>query len=541
MLNPYQNTATLVSVIIPSFNHGRYLLKALKSILMQGYPAIEIIVVDDGSTDNTQEIIKEIPGIKYIYQVNQGLSAARNTGIKNSNGEFLVFLDADDWLLPEAIQTNIDYLLQDESLAFVSGAHEKFYVEHGTSHDGFQEINANHYWHMLQGNYIEMHATVMYRRWIFNEFLYEVTLKACEDYDLYLNITRKYPVLHHSQKIAAYRMHGFNMSGNLPMMLSTALEALDKQKKNLHTDSEKMAYKKGRKFYKEYYSSLLYHRLLAKKSEINWEAFFSLVKYQPELAFKYILKKESMFKSFIKKNIPAYSRKWLSKIGFYSSYSPAVGAVSAGDFDRHTPFSTQFGFDRGGPVDRYYIENFLKKEAGNIKGRVLEIGDNEYSLMFGGQKLVQSDILHIDESNAKATFIGDLSNAPHLPTNAFDCIVLTQTLHLVYDFKGALATCHRILKPGGVLLLTSPGITPVDHGEWKSTWYWSFTDSALKRVVTEAFPAGEVEIATFGNVYVATAFLYGMGVTEVSQERLDHHDPHFQVIITVKAVKGMAA
>ena len=81
--------------------------------------------------------------------------------------------------------------------------------------------------------------------------------------------------------------------------------------------------------------------------------------------------------------------------------------------------------------------------------------------------------------------------------------MLTQTLHLIYDFKGALATCHRILKPGGALLLTSPGITPIDHGEWGKTWYWSFTNRALEALIAETFPGGKAEIETFGNVYVA--------------------------------------
>jgi SAM-dependent methyltransferase len=248
-----------------------------------------------------------------------------------------------------------------------------------------------------------------------------------------------------------------------------------------------------------------------------------------------------MLKSFIKKNMPSFVKRWMHKAGLYESYCPGEGAVDARDFDRLTPFSTEFGYDRGGPVDRYYIENFLKKEAAHVKGRSLEIGDNEYSLLYGGNKLTQSDILHIDATNSKATFIGDLSNAPHLPDNAFDCIVLTQTLHLIYDFKGALATCYRILKPGGVLLLTSPGITPIDHGEWKKTWYWSFTDKALMKLLAETFPDGNTEVETFGNVYVAAAFLYGMSITEVSRQRLDYHDPHFQVIITVKAVKGLAS
>lgn len=236
--------------------------------------------------------------------------------------------------------------------------------------------------------------------------------------------------------------------------------------------------------------------------------------------------------------MPSVGKRWLYKAGLYKSYCPDIGAVNAGDFNRLTPFSTEFGYDRGGPVDRYYIENFLKKEAEHIKGRSLEIGDNEYSLLYGGNKLTQSDILHIDETNTKATFIGDLSNAPQLPDNTFDCIVLTQTLHLIYDFKDALATCHRILKPGGVLLLTSPGITPIDHGEWKKTWYWSFTDKALIALIAEAFPGGKAEVKTFGNVYIASAFLYGMGITEIPVEKLDYIDPHFQVIITVKAIKG---
>ena len=242
-------------------------------------------------------------------------------------------------------------------------------------------------------------------------------------------------------------------------------------------------------------------------------------------------------KSFIKQHTPSAGLRWLHKSGLYKRFVPPVGKVDTGDFLRQTPFSKRFGYDRGGPVDRYYIENFLQREAPHIKGNALEIGDNEYTMHYGGGKVTKSDILHIDDSNPKATYIGDLSNAPHLPGNHFDCIVLTQTLHLIYDFKGALQTCHRILKPGGTLLLTSPGITPIDQGMWKDTWYWSFTDKSLSRLFSETFPGAEVEVNAFGNVYTATAFLYGMGLGEVPKPQLDFQDPHYQVIITVKAVK----
>jgi glycosyltransferase involved in cell wall biosynthesis len=279
-----------ISVIIPCFNHGKYLLEAVKSVWMQNYPATEIIVVDDGSTDDTKEIAKQITGIKYIYQKNQGLSAARNTGIRNSNGDFFIFLDADDWLLPGSININVSYLLRDDALAFVSGAHEKVFIENGEALDVAQEITGDHYVNLLQGNYIGMHATVMYRRWVFDEFLFDETLNACEDYDLYLKIARRYPVFHHTDKIAAYRIHNTNMSGNIQMMLSTVLKVHGRQKKNLQSNEEKQAYKNGRKVWKEYYCSLLYDRLLLKKTPATWSTLFTLFKYKPKLGLKYILK-----------------------------------------------------------------------------------------------------------------------------------------------------------------------------------------------------------------------------------------------------------
>ncbi len=245
-----------------------------------------------------------------------------------------------------------------------------------------------------------------------------------------------------------------------------------------------------------------------------------------------------MIKSSIKKLIPNSILKRLRRLTFSKSLPPPINQVKLGEFNRLTPFSKAFGYDRGGPIDRYYIENFLKKEAGSIAGRVLEIGDNSYTLLYGGKNVTTSDILHVDEKNPVATLIGDISNAPHIPDNTFDCIIFTQTLHLIYDFKEALKTCHRILKPGGTLLLTVPYITSIDYGEWNSTWYWAFTDKVFKPLMAEIFPGGQTSVESFGNVFIASAFLYGMGLPEIEKEKLDYHDSHFQVIITVKTVKN---
>src|SRR5712692_10390618 len=117
-----------------------------------------------------------------------------------------------------------------------------------------------------------------------------------------------------------------------------------------------------------------------------------------------------------------------------------LGSVRFGDLKRLSPFSRCWGLDRGTPVDRYYIERFLTENADDIRGRVLEIGDNAYTLRFGGARVGQSDILHVDASNPRATFVGDLTRLEVLPEAVFDCIVLTQTLHLLYDMRAAVAT-----------------------------------------------------------------------------------------------------
>jgi glycosyltransferase involved in cell wall biosynthesis len=209
----------LISVIVPCYNYGKYLATAIDSILLQSYKNHEIIVVDDGSTDNSKQVAEKYTEVKYIHQLNQGLSAARNTGIRNSIGEFLVFLDADDWLLPDALTINIKYLQANPEAAIVSGAYMFHYQPQNISWIVQQEINKDSYYHLLEGNYIGMPATVMYRKCIFNTNSFNPSLKYCEDYDLYLKITRKFKAIHHIEPIAAYRIHGHNMSGNNLIML----------------------------------------------------------------------------------------------------------------------------------------------------------------------------------------------------------------------------------------------------------------------------------------------------------------------------------
>lgn len=254
--------APLVSVIIPCFNHGAYLAEAIESVRSQNYPHKEIIVVDDGSTDNTKEVSQQFAEVKYIYQGNQGLSAARNTGIAQSAGNYLVFLDADDWLLPGALMTNLQYLESNPGIAFVSGGYKLTYVPENKTWDVTRELSSHHYCHLLQGNYIGMHAAVMFPRRVFAAHRYDITLKACEDYDLYLRLARDHPVLHHTGLLAMYRVHTENMSGNYLLMRQTALTVLKRQREKLRSADEREALQSGLNHFNRYYTEKIYDRLV---------------------------------------------------------------------------------------------------------------------------------------------------------------------------------------------------------------------------------------------------------------------------------------
>jgi glycosyltransferase involved in cell wall biosynthesis len=280
----------LVSVIITCYNHGNYLANAIESA--KASIPIEIVVVDDGSTDQTKLVCNAYNHVKYIYQHNQGLSAARNTGIENSAGKYLVFLDADDWLLENALDINLAYLKNMPEAAFVSGAHIKLLEAKNVRDEKKIVVNEQHYAHFLKGNYIAMHATVMYQRWIFDQFKFDTTLNAFEDYDLYLKISRNHPVIHHQELLAVYRIHGSNMSANNKLMLDNALNVLRRQEAYLSGEKERRCYRFGIKYWKHYYTGIVYRNLNSKSwSAINRHELAMLFHNNKMLYIKLLSKK----------------------------------------------------------------------------------------------------------------------------------------------------------------------------------------------------------------------------------------------------------
>ncbi|WP_080239612.1 glycosyltransferase family 2 protein [Spirosoma rigui] len=307
----------LVSVIIPCYNHAAFLQQAIDSIDRQTYAPIEIVVVDDGSVDHTNEVASQNQHVRYVYQHNQGLSAARNTGYRASQGHFLVFLDADDVLYPHAIAYNLAQLLARPDAAFVSGGHEGVDQQLNVLWTTQRVVTDHHYRHFLMGNYIGMHATVMYRRWVFDTYLFDSSLRACEDYQLYLAVSAQHPVLHHTNILTGYRQHGTNMSSDSLLMMTVSLSVLQQHEVLLRDEADRQAYKQGVTFWQKLYCQQMYLQLTSPSLVLNPDRRAGYVQKlrqnEPVLFMRYQLFRYVPVKSFLKRMLPRPLIKWLKQ------------------------------------------------------------------------------------------------------------------------------------------------------------------------------------------------------------------------------------
>ena len=198
------------------------------------------------------------------------------------------------------------------------------------------------------------------------------------------------------------------------------------------------------------------------------------------------------------------------------------------------PLSRKFGFDRGTPIDRFWIESFLKENENHIKGVCLEIGDSRYTREFGA-KIVRSDILDINKNNKMANLYGDLRNLRNLiADNTYDCLILTHVLGMIDNYEAAIAECKRIIKPGGILLVTTACISPVHEIDYN---YFRFTVASARYVFGKYFRKNNLEVKSFGNVLTGQCFWVGIAREELTPKELEYNDPHYPCIITVRAKK----
>ena len=219
---------------------------------------------------------------------------------------------------------------------------------------------------------------------------------------------------------------------------------------------------------------------------------------------------------------------------FYNKYFNKVNWYNLRSVE---PVSKVFGLDRGTPVDRYYIEKFLRLNKEAIRGNVLEISEDKYSKKYGC--LISSvDILHVDESNKKATIIGDLTDKETLPQDKYDCFICTQTLNFIYDFNKAIEGIYCLLNKGGTALITLAGLCQISHYDM-DRWgdYWRFTNRSAEKIFGAVFGSENIIVKIYGNVLTAVALIQGISAEELSDHELDFLDKDYQIIITVKAIK----
>lgn len=201
------------------------------------------------------------------------------------------------------------------------------------------------------------------------------------------------------------------------------------------------------------------------------------------------------------------------------------------------PISNIYGFDRGKPLDRFYIEKFLENNREDVRGVCLELLNNEYTKKYGCNKVYESVILDIEKKNTKATLISDLRNLKEVKDNTFDCIILTQVLQFIDDIDSAILECYRTLKPGGVLLATMPSISRIDCTSGEVGDYWRFTTASANYLFGKKFKKENTFISSQGNAKTGLYFYAGLAVEDTSRKLLSVNDKNFPLIITVRVIK----
>jgi glycosyltransferase involved in cell wall biosynthesis len=250
-----------ISVIIPCYGQAHFLGEAIESVLAQTHTDHEIVVVDDGSPDDTERVARRYEHVRYLRQQNLGASAARNYGLKAIQGKYVVFLDADDRLLPNHFEVSLRAFHEHPEAACVIGDYSWFGAE-GTWHIHDCEPRPDHYGSLLRSNFIGPPHPIMFRRSVLLEIGgFREDLRAFEDLELYLRVARRFPMYCHHEVVALYRRHPQQTSLNWESMLMSGIAVLRGQRPYVRQDPR----------YQEAYRCGIRHTQLTWGSPLAWE------------------------------------------------------------------------------------------------------------------------------------------------------------------------------------------------------------------------------------------------------------------------------
>ena len=492
-----------VAIVVTCRDQGRTVEAAVDSALAQSRSVAEIVIVDHGSADVfTRQVLARLvrPRTRVARIPSRIRAIGRNHGIRLTTAPYLMMLAAEDRLQPRYVEQTAGRLDADPPLGFVWTA-----VRGVTAHRGAGARFRCDLATVLSGGPVPTSALL--RRSLWDTMGgFDETLPTGEDLDFWISVLER-------------GVRGEVLDEPLLCRRGEAAspgDTSDEQLRALH-------------------AVLLKHRASIERLgvELLMAKEADLVGEREQLEH---LREEH---AALENRLHAVRQEVERLSGGATRRTP----VEWGALRRLSPISTVWGLDRGRPIDRYYIEGFLDKHRSDVRGRVLEVKDAGYTIQFGGAQVTRSDVLDIDAGNPRATIVTDLTAATDVPAEQFDCFILTQTLHVIYDVRAALSHARRLLKPGGVLLCTLPAVSRIsdegsglDHGD-----YWRFTEASTRALFAELFPPESFEVTPYGNVLACAAFLYGLATEELAPHELDHPDPWVPLLFAVRAVKPTVA
>jgi glycosyltransferase involved in cell wall biosynthesis len=527
----------LVSVIMIFFDAEEFFEEAIASVLAQTHPSIELLLCDDGSSDGSTAIAREWarnhPAVRYLEHpghAHRGMSSTRNLGIAAARGDLVAFLDADDVWEKDHLDHDVSLLLRHPDAGLVCGRAIDW-----RSWQDPQALDTVSPLPWPPGVVVPPPGmlTALLRRGDFRTPTCSLLVRRLT-LDAIGGAENEFQSLFEDQVLLA----------KLYLTQSCVISGSRTARYRRHAGSSTAkAERKGT--YHPFRPNLGYERFLRWLGDLpevrdgkDCVELRSLLRDRLQPYDQGLTRARWRARSLAVARVPPPARDLLRR---GVRRARAVGPVRMGSLRRLTPLSRQFGYDRGLPVDRYYIERFLAANAHAIGGRVLEVGDSAYTRRFGGTRVTRADVLNIDAGGAPGTtIVADLASAEAIPSASFDCLVITQTLHLVYDVAAAVRTLHRVLRPGGTVLATVPGISPLSTDRWADTWYWSLTPLSATRLFGDAFGPENVEVAAGGNVLASVAFLEGMAAEELRRRELESMDPQFPLLITIRAYRPVA-
>ena len=559
----------LVSVVIPFFNCGTFMDETIRTVLAQTFNNWELLLVDDGSTDNSAEIAlnysKQFPNkIHYLEHdghMNLGTSATRNLGIKRAKGKYIALLDADDLWVPNKLDQQVEILELIPEAGMVYGG-TKFWFSWND-----KPPRPDHYFLFgVKTNSLIYRPTllvlalkdkiatasmsnVMIRHEVLEKTgLFEDNFPGMYDDQVFLaKIILNSAVFVSNRYWDIYRQHPTSLHWtslkNDQKLRADKLEYLHW----LESYLEKINYDNP-----ELSEAIEHSERDARSSKpaSTVQTYYSNLRKILQIPIQYVSRNLIMF--IFRHTVPENIRREVLAYLKGPSYVASFDRIRFGDLRSLTPINeirekrhvlTMEEQYINKTLDRYYIDNFLISNSDSIKGNVLEISDDYYTLKLGGQKVEYGNTLNYTDLTRVIHDYGasDVQNIKDLSTQItvdhYDCIIFTQTLQLIYDIHSVVRVLHDMLKPGGVLLATFTGISQIQDKPKDKYWCWNLTSASAEQLFSEFFPIANIQIKGYGNILVAIGLLHGIFSGELDTKELEYYDSRYEIIITVKAVK----